>query len=281
MTLIKRAEAETFAKEAVALNLGDLQREGEALVAQARTRAESILAKGRAERDWIVGGASERGYKAGFARGHAEGMIEGREKGEIAAIETTSAAVSALAEQWGLAMVRFEESRDRMLSEARADIVRFAVLFAEKLARCVIDADPAVVERTLEAVVARVAEPTGLAVSVHPDDLEIAGRLMPSLVARLGDSAHASVIADGGVARGGCVVRTAGGGLIDADIETQIDRLVRELLPESSRRLPAEGPARAATAGDAADDGDGEAPAPDGATGDKYDDAGPGDGDGS
>ena len=231
MALIKRADAESVAREAVSLHLGDLEREGETLVAEAKTRAESILAKGRAERDLLIAGAAERGYKAGFARGHAEGLEKGAEPGESRALEGSSAVISALAEQWGLVLAAFEQRRETMLAEARTDIVRLAALFAEKVARRAVELDPAVIERTLDAVIRRMVAPTALIVAVHPDDLAAAERLLPALLARVGGSAHASVVADASLGRGGCVVRTDGGGVIDAGIDQEIDRLVGALMP--------------------------------------------------
>ncbi len=235
MALIKRADADSIAREAVTLHLGDLERQGETLVAEAEARAERILVKARAERDLLIAGAAERGYKAGYAKGHAEGMAKGREAGEAEAVEHTTATISALAEQWGLAMGRFEDARERMLSDARSDIVRLATLFAEKVARRVVELDDATVGRTLEGVLRRVVGPTALTVAVHPDDLGTAERLLPTMVDRIGGSSHASVIADRSIERGGCIVRTSGGGVIDADVRAQIARMVAVLLPDGER----------------------------------------------
>jgi len=229
--LIKRADADEVAKQAVTLHLGDLEREGAAMIAHAKTRAESILAKGRAERDRLIAGAAERGYKAGYARGHAEGLAKGSETGEAQALEHTSAAISALVEQWGLVLSRFESSRERMISEARADIVHLAAMVAEKVARRSVELDPGVVERAMEAALRRVVGPTALTVVVHPDELSLSERLLPVLLDRVGSSAHGAVVADASVERGGCIVRTSGGGVIDADVRAAIERVVETLLP--------------------------------------------------
>lgn len=231
MALIKRADAETFARDAVRLHLGDLEREGESLIAEAKTRAESILAKGRAERDLLIAGAAERGYRAGFARGHAEGVEKGAERGEARALEGSSSVISSLTEQWGVLLAGFEARREAMLSDARRDYVRLAVVFAEKVARRAVDLDASVIERSLDEVVRRMVSPSALVVAVHPDDLAVAERMLPSLLERIGGSAHATVVSDGTLGRGGCVVRTDGGGVIDADIDAQIDRLIDAVLP--------------------------------------------------
>lgn len=232
MALIKRADADSFAREAVALHLGDLEREGETLIAQARTRAESILAKGRAERDLLIAGAAERGYKAGFSKGYAEGLAKGSEKGESHALESTTAAISALAEQWGLVLTAFEQMRERMVSEARGDIVELAAVFAEKVARRTIELDASIVDRALEAVLRRVIETTTLTIAVHSFDLERAQRLLPTILDRVGGSMHAEIVADDSMGRGSCVARTPAGGVIDAETNAEIARLVEMLLPD-------------------------------------------------
>lgn len=239
MALIKRSDAETFAREAVVLHLGDLEQEGESLIAAAKTRAESILAKGRAERDRLVAGAAERGYKGGFTKGYTEGLAKGEETGEARALEGTSAVISALMEQWGVALTGFEARREAMISETRRDIVRLAAALAEKVARRAVELDESAIERTLEDVVRRVVGPTTLVVAVHPDDVERASRLMPALLERVGGSSHATVVGDASVARGGCCVRTRGGGVIDADVEASIARMVDTLLPRADAEIPA------------------------------------------
>lgn len=262
MALIKRADADTFARQAVSVHLGDLEVEGDALVAEAHTRAEAIVANGRRERDLLVAAGAERGYKAGFTRGHAEGVAKGMETGEARALESTTAAISGLAERWGLVLAKFEDDRDRMLSEARADVVRLAAVFAERVTRRAVGLDPTVVERSMEAVLLRVIGATELSVAVHPGDLELANRLMPAMVDRIGGSGHATVNADSSLSPGSCVARTAGGGVIDASIETEIARMVDALLPdevtENGRARTQNGDAERA-AGDAGNNETGDA----------------------
>jgi len=231
VALIKRADVDSFARDAVAVHLGDLELEGETLIAEARTRADSILAKGRSERDLLIAGAAERGYKAGFARGHAEGVEKGLETGEARALESTTAAISALAEQWGLVLARFEADRDTMISESRMQIVRLAALFAEKVTRRAVELDATVIERTMEAVVRRVIGATELSILVHPDDFVRAGELLPEMLERIGGSAHATVTADESLSPGSCVARTPEGGVIDASISGEIERMVEAVLP--------------------------------------------------
>lgn len=257
MALIKRADADSFAREAVALHLGDLEREGESLIAEAKTRAEAIIAKGRAERDRLVAGAAERGYEAGYAKGHAEGLEKGAETGEARALEGSSAVISSLSEQWSVVLANFEQRRESMISDSRREIVRLATVFAAKVTRRAVEVDPSVIERTLGDVVRRVVSPSALIVTVHPDDLAAAQRLMPALLERVGGSAHGTIVGDDSLRRGGCIVRTEGGGVIDADVDREIDRMVEALIPAEDDAEPDRPAGADGGATDDADDGGG------------------------
>lgn len=232
MALIKRAEAQHVARNAVALDLGDLRREGEAIVAGASADAERILERARAERERLIADASASGRESGYEEGLARGRAEGAERGRAEALEAASEAFAALAESWSVAIARLEADRERMITEARNDIVRLAAVFAEKVARRAVSLDAGVVERQLEAVLRAMVRPTRLVVSVHPGDEARVAEAMPALLRRLGESSHAELMTDESLEPGSCVATMPSGAVIDASISTQIDRMVEALLPD-------------------------------------------------
>lgn len=231
MALIRQSEAERVARNAVTLHLGDLRREGDALVADAKIKAEAIMSGAKAERERLVADASAKGYDTGYAEGLAAGLAKGRDEGTAEALQTASGAFASLAETWGLALARFEDDREQMIAEARTDVVRLAAVFAERVTKRVVELDPGVAERQIEAVLRAAIRPTRVIISVHPDDEAEANRALPGLMKRFAESGHGEVAADATLERGSCVARMASGAVIDASISTQIDRLVAELLP--------------------------------------------------
>ncbi len=251
MALIKRSEAAQIARDAVAFDLGDLRREGDALIAEARARAAEIIAEAESERARLVNGSREIGYDVGYSKGLAEGITRGQEQGMARALEATSSALSSLAESWGLAIARFEEEREHMIAEARSDIVSLAALFAERVTRRAVALDASVVERQIEAVLRAVVRPTRLTIAVHPEDRAQAERALPSLIERLALSEHAELVDDASLDRGSCVARLAGGAVLDASVSGQIDRLVEAMLPDGRRleNRAASGPADEAAGG--------------------------------
>lgn len=232
MGLIKQADAVRIAGNAVTLHLGDLKREGEQILAAARGEAERVLGEARAERERLVGSANEDGYREGYALGYREGRARGEEDGQAEALGTTSAALAALAESWGLALARFEDDRERMIDEARSDIVRLAAVFAERVTRRAVALDPgASVTAQIEAVLRAAIRPTRVVIAVHPGDLARAEVALPALIRRIGGTEHAELVEDASLERGSCVARLPGGGVIDASLTAQIDRLVAAILP--------------------------------------------------
>ncbi len=237
MALIKNANAELIAREAVVLDLGDLSRQGRAIVDAAKARAEQVLAEARAERDRLVAGAAEKGRAEGLAKGLEEGRAKGREEGRAAAQAEHRAELDRLAASWQGALEEFAAQRQTLLNHAHTDILRLAALIAERVVKRTITLDPSVVTDQVRAVLAAVTRPTELLLRVHPDDLEIARAAMPDLLRAFEMVKGAEIVGDASLPRGSCVAAARsgaggiGGGEIDASIHTQLDRIVEALIP--------------------------------------------------
>jgi flagellar assembly protein FliH len=230
--MIRRTESGSALKNAIVLNLGELSREARALTEQAREEAARIVEEAREERRRLIESASGEG----FAKGYAEGLARGREEG-LAAGKSESLAefrerLGAIERAWGEALSAFATERTRLLADARTDLVRLAVLLAEKITRRRLALDPGLVLDQVEAVLRLVARPTRLTIRVHPLDLNLVREGLPALMARLPMAEHVELLTDAALERGSCVACTAGGGLIEASIEAQLERIAEELLPE-------------------------------------------------
>jgi flagellar assembly protein FliH len=234
MGMIRRADAERVARDAIALDLGDLARQAETMRAQAQETAKKILAEAQAKREQMLGSASEEGRADGRAQGHQEGFKQGLEEGRRQALAEQAEAIDALLASWGAALENYEHQREQIMADARRDVLRLAVLAAEKITRRVVEIDPSIVEGVVRDAVMSVLEPTRLVLRVHPEDAERATAVVGPLVQRLGESAHAEVCADGSIERGSCLVETAGGAVIDATIATKLRRIAEAVLPGGS-----------------------------------------------
>lgn len=233
MALIKNAQADALPRKAMVLDLGDLQRQAEALAKDAERRAHATLDEARKERDRLINGATDEGKRQGHEKGLAQGLTEGREKGRQEGLAQTKSAAEALIKSWEAALARFEASRDELLSDARTDILRLATTIASRVIKRTIELNPDIIKDQLDAALRLVVNPTRLVISLHPDDKPLADEVLPALTKRLASGAHCELVTDDALARGSCHIRS-NKGEIDASIDAQIDRIVAALLPGES-----------------------------------------------
>ncbi len=235
MAVIKSHNLAGLDKQVVVLDLGDLHRQGERLAADARARAEAILAEARAERDEIIVGASIDGKAMGMERGMQEGRAAGQAEGFAQAHADRKQELERLIAGWSAALEAFEARRERLLADAKADVLALAAAVASKVVKRQVELDPTVVVDQLAAVLGLVIRPTRLALRVHPDDRALIAEALPGLAARFPTAAHAELTDDAGVARGSVIAtgHEPGGGELDASIDTQLARMVEALLPGS------------------------------------------------
>jgi flagellar assembly protein FliH len=231
MGMIRRADLEGCARNALVMDLGDLGARGEALVAEANRRAEQIVREARAERERLIATARDEGYRAGFAEGQAKGASEGEAKGVEQARAAQAETLETVTRGWAEALEAFESRREAMLQAARTEVVRLAAEIASRVTRRVVELDAEAVLPQIEAVLGVIARPSRLTLRVHPDDLAVAQAELPDIVARFDQCRHAELCADATLERGSCVAQTEEGGRIDADIASQLDRVLSALLP--------------------------------------------------
>ncbi len=231
MALIKRADLDRFARNAIVLNLSDIALQGEQIKAEAQTHARRLIAEGELTGDRIRKNAAQQGRMEGYARGMIDGRQDGQAEGKTEAKVEFAEKLSQLESSWRAALGDFEQIREAMLTDAKQDVLRLALMIAEKVTKRVVELDTQVVCSQMEAVLSLLASPTRLVISVHPDDEQIAAEFLPDLLRQCTNALHADLVTDDSCTPGSCVVRTGSGGMIDATIETQLDRIVRSLLP--------------------------------------------------
>ncbi len=241
MALIKHSNAQSLARDAIVLDLGDLSRQGQRLIESARARADQIIAEARAERERIISGAAEEGRAAGMARGLEEGRRKGQEEGRASATTERRTQIEQIEKAWSVALAEFASQRDAMLCAAHVDVLRLATMIAQKVIKRAVASDPRIVEEQMRAVLATVTRPTELVIRVNPADLEVARESLPGLLAAFEAVRGATIDTDASLAPGSCVAMTRGGsadqlggGEIDASIDSQLQRIVEALLPGDS-----------------------------------------------
>ncbi|MAO22183.1 MAG: hypothetical protein CMJ35_12870 [Phycisphaerae bacterium] len=243
MGMIRRADLEGHTQNAYVMDLGDLEKRGNSLVDAANAKATQIIEDALKERDRLISTASEEGHEQGLAQGLEQGLEKGRAEGLEEAREAHRQKLEQLETIWGDQLAHFEQQRDSMLEAARVQVVELAAKIAQRVVRRVVELDPGVVTRELESVLSTITEPTRLVISVHPDDAVMVKEELPHLIERFASCEHAQIVTDPALPRGSCIARTPGGGVVDASLNGQIDRIIDSLLPtghvhEGAMKLP-------------------------------------------
>lgn len=241
MGLIKRGQLDAAVRDAVRLNLTDIQRQAQQILAQARQQADAVRLGAERERKLILSGAAEQGRNDGYAQGLQKGMEEGRAQAREESLAKHGAELAALLEGWQRSLHAFESRREEMLQGARQDVVRLAIAIAERVVAGVVGHDERVVVSQVEEVLALLSGQTRLTLTIHPDDEAVLAQALPDLQRSLGDSRHVELVKDASIQRGSCVAHTPIGGSVDASIGTRLDRVVAELLVRDPAKAPGVG----------------------------------------
>lgn len=229
MALIKSATSQSQSRDAIVLNLGDLRQEAERMRDAAIAEQDRIIAQAKAERDRIMAGASESGYDAGYSEGLSQGRAKGEQEGSEQAYEECVGRVREIEVSLGELLDEIERERDRIHREAKSDLLLFACEFAARVTKKIVELDGSVVDEQLDAALKLVLGSSRLCIVVHPDDREVCERVAPSFTRRRLSESPVQFEEDQSIGRGSVVVRTDRG-LIDATVNSQIERIVCSLL---------------------------------------------------
>ncbi len=234
MPILKGEKSKSVLKNAIVLDMGDLDRQARDILAQARRDAASVVAEARDEAKKLIAEAADIGQSQGFERGRAEGFEQGRAEGREETLNTLKPQLEEMLKSWSDALDRWESDRADMLLAARQDVLTFAVEMGRKLTlRYMALNEDAVVDQVAEAI-SRITRPTAVSILVHSDDRALIEDALPDLLAKFTGCREAVIREEPNVERGGCIVKTSGGE-IDATLKTQIERIIEALLPAPSQ----------------------------------------------
>ena len=230
-SIITRQQVEEATQQAVALNLRDLEQVAREAVERARAKAREILTEGLARAREMERVAAARGEKAGYDAGYAKGQGDGRTEALATETERLREATGSVREALIEVLKEIETHRNDLLAESRQDLLTLAVSIAERICRVRLADGTDHVRPLLEEVIDHAGTRNKLVLRIHPDDAAAAEEFLGELhVALAGDgSSLIKLIPDEKVTRGGCIAERTNG-RVDAQIETQIERVVTELI---------------------------------------------------
>ena len=230
MPVIKHNKAVEIEAGAVVLDLSDLAMQAKRLAEEARVAAQRLLAQARVQAEQLKIDATARGYKEGFQAGELAGHEQGRREARQEVLDTLGPRLEQLTESWSNGLGQWDRARQDMLLAAGEDVLTFAFELAEKVIGRAVAHDPTLVRDQVKSALSLLSQPTAVTIIVHPDDIPILQEVLPAVIEKVRGCQHAQLRPDDAIARGGCIVRTAGGS-VDATIETQVSRIASALLP--------------------------------------------------
>lgn len=226
MPLIKSANVP---KSAAPYSMLSIENQAKSILTKARKQAEDLLAAAQAECDGLTNAARQQG----LADGKREGFEEGKKLGHAQALaehrEKFSAAVKALSQ----AAIEFDRSRGDLESGGLRSAIELAAAIATRVTKRQAMIDPQVLFANLQGAMKLVSHWTDARIAVHPRQLQTLRDELPNLGQTWPQLAHVELVEDASLSQGSCRISTAAGG-VDAELATQLDHIVEQLLPTAS-----------------------------------------------
>ncbi len=226
--LIKACVARNLGGSAM-FNFDDLRRQCEDYIERARRQGEQLLAEARAAAGEIRRGA----HAEGVARGQREGLEAARQLVEARAAEL---AARQMQEQLRTVLPAFQAAaealqaeRDRWIAAWETAAVKLSAAIAGKILRQELSRQPELALPIIREALQLAAGQPDIKLHLHPQDLAQLQECGAEAASRLAAVGEMTLVADENVARGGCLIETRHG-VIDARLETQLERIASDLL---------------------------------------------------
>ncbi|MDB5355863.1 MAG: flagellar assembly protein FliH [Phycisphaerales bacterium] len=209
----------------------DIENQARSILLQARQQAEQLLVAAQAEGDQLKAAARAQGDAQGQGEGLARGLEMGKKAGHQQALEEYRTqfqqAIAAVTQAAGA----IDAQRNELEAIALQDVVRLAIAIAQRVTKRQGLIDPQALIANLEEAMKLVVQHSDLRIAVHPAQRKTLDAALPQLKLAWPGLKHVEVVDDATLSPGGCRVFTRQG-QIDADLGVQLDRVVRDLLPD-------------------------------------------------
>lgn len=217
----------------VAFNYEDLRLRCDEHVEKIRRQTHEMLEKAHAEADSIRKSAFEESQEAGRRAGLSDADSEIQKRANALAESKAAEKLSTLLPAMKQAAEQLAQEQDRWLAEWETAAIRLSVSIAEKLLTHRLATQPDVATEMISEALQLVAGAPHIKLRLNPADLERLGEHAEDVVTSLAACHKATFVPDKSIRCGGCVVETQHG-VVDARIETLLERIAAELIDPSS-----------------------------------------------
>jgi flagellar assembly protein FliH len=210
----------------VRFSLPDIEEQARARLARAQEDAERIIADANARAAKIECAAREQGQAAGWQQGHTDG----RDCGTSAALDQHAGRLREVIATFNAAAAALKEFQAQVEAAATRDAVELALAIAARITKRQGIIDPDVLLENVKGALRLVGRTGVTRVAVHPSQRTALAEILPQLQLDAPSLRNAEIIDDDAISPGGCRVFTSHGH-VDADLQTQLDRVTMKLLP--------------------------------------------------
>ncbi|MFN4215989.1 MAG: flagellar assembly protein FliH [Brevinematales bacterium] len=215
--IVKEAEKSAFDRVQKSLEdqekiIEEKRREADDIIAEARREAEKILAEAREEALRI----RQEAQKEGFARGHEEGFVEGREE------------LKSMVERLKQIIYATIQEREKILVHSEQQILNLIVTMVKKVVKRLTVEEQNVVLNNAKEALSLVRGAMRVYIHVNPEDYNFTVQHKEELIRMIEGMPEVKFFENPAVDRGGVLIETDIGE-VDATIATQLEELENKI----------------------------------------------------
>lgn len=227
MGLIKASQAPT---KVSAFTLTDVEAHAAQIIADAKDKAARLIVAAETEAERIRQQRYQQGFAEGQKAGLAQGIEAGRKSGHDEALARHGGKFESLVHALTDASTKLDASRRKLESETVHDVIRLAVAIARRVTKALGQTDPSVIKANVAEALRTVVNASAVKVVLHPSQMAVLEEELPAIRSMFPKLQQVELVADEMLSPGGCRLQV-GSGMVDADLDAQLDRIIEELLP--------------------------------------------------
>jgi flagellar assembly protein FliH len=217
-------------------SFGDIERQARLVLDRADQQGREILRKARARGREDAEQARQEGYQAGLAEGRQDGLRQARAEAYQAALQEARQRLDQLAQALAAGLSEFESGKRRLTGLAEAGLIELALAIARRVCKLAVEISPEVARANARFLLESVQHDGDLELRVSPTEYETLRDVAAKVLQHAERLEHVEVRADPTVEPGGCLLTTRTG-LIDASIETQVQRIAEAIVRDGEHRF--------------------------------------------
>jgi flagellar assembly protein FliH len=217
---------------AASFSMRDIENHARTILMRAREQAEGLIGEAQKEAEGLKSQGYAEGLEEGRREGRAQGELEGAQAGAQQALAEHQEQLATLIAALSTASVELDAARRDLEADALREVVNLSVGIARRVTKRQGILDPQVLTDNLREAMQLVAHAADVRIAIHPAQKTVLEAALPALRMAWPQLKHVELIDDPKLSPGGCRIFTVRG-MVDADLNAQLDRVVADLLPST------------------------------------------------